>query len=84
MVSGGEETVTAAKGGWGFKVAESQNSFVWKRIFKDYLVQISCSEQGHVPLHHIALSPFTPDPECLGWCIHHFSGQPVTFLLSSL
>lgn len=64
MVSGEEETVMAAKGGWGFKGAESQNSFVLEGAFKGYLVQTSCNEQGHLPLYQVTVSPFTPDPGC--------------------
>ena len=49
-----------------------------KGTFKDHLVQLPCSEQGHVQPDEVAQGLIQPCLECLqGQGINHTSGQPV-------
>ena len=43
-------------------------SFELEGTFKNHLVQLLCTEQGHLQLEQIAQSPVQPDLEChQGW-----------------
>jgi len=45
---------------------------------KGHLLQLPCSEQGHLQTDQVAQSPVQPGLECFhGWDIDHLSGQPV-------
>jgi len=47
-------------------------------MFRGHLVQLPCSEQGHLQSHQVSQSPIQADLECFqGWGIYHLSGQPV-------
>ena len=47
---------------------------VLEGIFEGQLVQLPCSEQGHLQLDHIAQNPIQPDLGCLQG---QLSGQPL-------
>jgi len=50
-------------------------SFALEGTLKGCLVQLPCTEQGHLQLHQVAQSPVQLDLGRLqGWGIHHFSG----------
>lgn len=56
-------------------------SFQLEGTFKGHLVQLPCTEQGHLQLDQVAQSPVYADLECLqGQSSHHLSRQPVPVL----
>ena len=59
-------------------------SFVLEETLKGHLVQLSCSEQGHLQLEQGAQNPLQPALDCLQrGGIHHLSGLPVLVLYYS-
>lgn len=54
-------------------------------IFDDHLVQPSCHGQGHLLLDQAAQCPIQPGLDHFQWWgIHNFSGQPLSWIISSL